>query len=91
GDLPPVPGPLVGRAEGQREAVQPPLGEHLDGAWLQPVADLLQRGRVVAGGEPVGQRGEAEPGGGRLPLGPLVAAMTRSSLRPVCRAAGYAA
>ena len=37
------------RAEGQREPVQPPLGEHLDGARLQPVADRLQRGRILAG------------------------------------------
>ena len=73
GDLPPVPGRLISRAEGQREAVQPPLGEHLDGAGLQPVADHLQRDRVLAGGEPVGQLGEGDPGPGGLPLGPLVA------------------
>jgi hypothetical protein len=72
GDLPPLPGPLVGQAEGQREAVQPPLGEHLDGAGLQPVADLLQSGRVVTGGKAVGQLGERDPGLGGLPLGPLV-------------------
>jgi len=66
------PGLLIGAAEGQREAVQPPLGEHLDGARLQPVADLLQGGRVFAGGEPVGQLGEGDPGLGGLPLGPLM-------------------
>ena len=43
------PASLVLAAEGHREPVQPPLGEHLDGARLQPVADRLQRGRVVAG------------------------------------------
>ena len=72
GDLPPVPGPLIARAEGQREAMQPPLGEHLDGARLQPVADLLQSGRVLAGREAVGQLGKRDPGLGGLPLGPLV-------------------
>jgi hypothetical protein len=70
--LPPVPGPLAGRAEGQREPVQPPLGEHLDSARAQPVADLLQAGRVVAGGEAVRQFGEADPGPPRLPFGPLM-------------------
>jgi hypothetical protein len=29
-----------------------PIGEDLDGPGLEPVADLLQPGRVVAGGEP---------------------------------------
>ena len=71
--FPPVPGPLVVRAERQRQPVQPPLGEHRDGARLRPVADLLQRGRVVAGREPVGQLPVAEPGAGGLPLGPLMA------------------
>jgi hypothetical protein len=61
GDHLPVPGPLVGQAEGQREAVQPPLGEHLDGARLQPVADLLQSGRVLAGREPAGSSVNAIP------------------------------
>src|SRR5690348_14499630 len=40
---------------------------------LQPVADLLQRAGVVAGGEAVGQFGEGDPVSGRLPLGPFVA------------------
>jgi hypothetical protein len=52
--------------------VQPPLGEHLDGARLEPVADLLQPGRVIAGREPVRQLGAADAGLDRLPLGPLV-------------------
>src|ERR1039458_7484623 len=41
-------------------------------AGAKPVADPREGVRVVAGGEPVGQRGETDPGGGRLPLGPLV-------------------
>ena len=45
--LPPVPGLLVGGAERQRQPVQPPLEEHLDGAGLQRVADPLQQGRVL--------------------------------------------
>jgi len=53
--------------------VQPPLEEHLDGARLQRIADPLQRRRLLAGGEPVGQLGEAEPGLACLLLGPLVA------------------
>jgi hypothetical protein len=73
GDLPPVTGPLVATVEGQRQPVQPPLGEYLDGAWLQRIADLLQGGRVVAGGEAVGQLGEPDPRPLRLPLGPLMA------------------
>src|SRR3974390_945489 len=54
GQFPPVAVVLVGMPEGHGQAVQPSLGEHLDGARLEPVADGLQRGRVVAGGEPVG-------------------------------------
>jgi hypothetical protein len=72
GSLPPVPGQLVLAAERHREPGQPPLGEHLDSARLQPVAHRLQPVRVIAGGEPVGQRGEPDPGLERLPLGPLV-------------------
>jgi hypothetical protein len=53
---------MIGGAERQRQPVQPPLGEHVDRARPEPVADHLQRGRVLAGGEPVGQRGEPEPG-----------------------------
>jgi hypothetical protein len=70
--LPPVPGVLVCLPERHREAGQPPLGEDLDGAGLQPVADRLQAGRVVAGGEPAGQGGEPDAGLDRLALGPLV-------------------
>jgi hypothetical protein len=53
--------------------VHPPLGEHLDGARLEPVADLLRPGRVIAGREAVGQLGEPDAGLERLALGPLVA------------------
>ena len=70
--LPPVPGVPVGVSQRERDPGHPPLEPHLHGAGTEPVADGLQPGRVVAGGEPVGQRGEADPGGGRLPLGPLV-------------------
>ncbi|MGH3267907.1 MAG: hypothetical protein ACRDN1_02385, partial [Trebonia sp.] len=71
--LPPVAGVAVGGPERHGDAVHPALGEDLDGAGLQPVADLLQVRRVVTGGEPVGQRGEPDHGLDRLPLGPLVA------------------
>ena len=53
--------------------MQPSLGEDLDGARLEPVADLMQYGGVVAGREAVGQFGEPDAGLDRLPLGPLVA------------------
>src|SRR5439155_9620178 len=81
GALPPVPGVAVRAAERHGDAVQPPLGEDLDGPGLEPVADGLQRGGVIAGREPVGQLGEADAGPGRLPLSPFMPAMTRSSLR----------
>ena len=38
----------------------------------EPVADRLQPGRVVAGGEPVGQLREPDPGPSGLLLGPLM-------------------
>ena len=63
---------VVFLTEGRRQAVQPVLDEHVDRAGGEPVADLLQRGRVGAGGEPVGQFGEAEPDLGGLAFGPLV-------------------
>jgi hypothetical protein len=70
--LPPEPGVPVGAGERQREPGHPPLEPHLHRAGAEPAADLLQGGRVVAAGEPVGQRGEADPGRGRLPLSPLM-------------------
>jgi hypothetical protein len=63
----------------------------LDGAGSEPVADGLQCGGVVAGGEAVGQFPEADTGLEGLAFGPLVPAMPISALRAVCRAAGYAA
>jgi hypothetical protein len=71
--LPPVPRPLIERAERQRQPVQPPLGEGLDHRGAEPVADVLQGGRVIARGEPVGQLAVADPGLNALALGPLVA------------------
>lgn len=58
--LPPVPGIPVGGTERHREAVQPPLDEDFDGARLEAVADLLEPCGIVAGGEAVGQLGEAD-------------------------------
>src|SRR5712691_5653639 len=56
--LPPVPGVPVGVIKRERDPGHPPLEPHLHRAGAEPVADLLQPGRVVAGGDPVGQRGE---------------------------------
>jgi len=61
--------------------VQPALGEHLDGAWLQPVTDLLQGHWVVAGGESIGQRGNSDPGPFRLAFDPLVPVYLLTELR----------
>ena len=70
--LPPEPGAAVSGGERERELGHPPLEPHLHGARAEAVADLLQRGRVIAGRESVGQLGEADPGGQRLTLGPLM-------------------
>ena len=70
--LPPIAGGAVVLGQRQRQDRPPALGEHLDRARAEPVADRLQRGRISAGSEPVGQLGEPDPGLGRLPLGPLV-------------------
>ena len=70
--LPPVAGIAVALAQGQRQQRQPPLGEHVEVARSQPVTDGLQRGGVIAGREPVGQLGKADPGAGSLALDPLV-------------------
>ena len=74
GDLPPVPGPLVG--SGRRAA-----GGGASHRWantsMVPGCSRSQIScsatGVIAGGESVGQLGEGDPGPGRLPLGPLVA------------------
>jgi hypothetical protein len=73
GQVPPVPGVAVGGRKRQRQAGHPAFEEDPDGARAEPVTDGLQAGGVVAGGEPVGQGGEADPGLGRLPLGPFMA------------------
>jgi hypothetical protein len=59
--LPPVPSLLVGRPERQREPVQPPLEEHLDGARLQHVADPLQQPGILAGREAFDSSVKATP------------------------------
>ncbi len=65
GDVPPVAGIAVGAGERERQACPPAIGEHPDLAGAEPITDLLQRGRIVAGGEPVGQFFERQ---GRLEL-----------------------
>src|SRR5256885_738154 len=71
-ESPPDPGPRTAPPEWQGQPVQPPLGEHLDGARLQPVAGLLQGSRVLAGGEPVGQRSDSDPSAFSLAFDPLM-------------------
>jgi hypothetical protein len=72
GDVPPVAGLAVGVGERQRQPCPPAFGEHPDLAGAEPVADLLQRGRVLTGSEPVRQVLERQARPGRLALGPLV-------------------
>ena len=62
----------VGVGERHRQDREPALGELGDLRRAEPVADGLQPGGVIGGGEPVGQLGEPDPGMGRLALGPLV-------------------
>ena len=58
----------VGFGERKGQPRQPALDEHADGARAEPVADGLQRLRLVAGSEPVRQLGEADAGlGGEEP------------------------
>src|SRR5438034_11763412 len=60
------------RAYKPRESTpQPHTGHHW--ASREHAGALLQPGRVIGGGEPVGQLGEADPGAGRCPLDMLVA------------------
>ena len=89
--LPAVVGVLVVAGERVRQPGQPLAGEPVDLLVGQPVADPLHRGRVIGRPERVVQGGEADARLEALPLGVLVPAMTISSLRAVCRAAGYAA
>ena len=70
--LPPVAAGPIGIVERGRDDRHPPLEERVDVGRAEPIADRLQGGRVVTGPEPVGQLGEADPGGGGLLLGPLV-------------------
>ena len=71
--FPPVAGGPVSGGERGRDHADPAVEERLDVAGPEPVADRLQRGGVVAGGEPVGQRPVADPGPVGLAFGPLVA------------------
>jgi hypothetical protein len=73
GGFPPVAGVPIGGVERHRQLGEPPLHEHVDGARTEPVADVLQRCRILAGGEPVGQLGEAETRLRGLAVGPFVA------------------
>ena len=72
-DVIPVPGRPVGGAERMRQERQPFTQQRVDLGGAEGVADRLQGGRVIDGGERVVQRGEAEAGLGRLALGPLIA------------------
>ena len=71
--FPPVPGGLIGVGQWHRQDREPALGELGDLRRAEPVADGLQPGGVIGGGEPVGQLGEPDPGVDRLTLGPLMA------------------
>jgi len=71
-DVIPVAGGPVCGGERVRQDPQPLAQQGVDLRRAQPAADRLQPGRVVAGGEPVVQRGEPHPGPARLPFGPLV-------------------
>ena len=73
GDVPPVAAGPVGVRQGQRQPGPPPLAEPLDGVRTEGVAELLQPGRVVGGGEPVVQLGEPDPRRRRGAFGVLVA------------------
>jgi len=68
--LPPVAGVPIRLAQRQRQAGQPALDEDVDRAGPEPVADRLEHGGVGAGGEPVGQLAEGQPGLGGLAFGP---------------------
>jgi len=68
-----VAGQPVGRGERVRQPRQPSAKERVDLRGRQPVADALQRGRVLAVQKPVVQRGERDPGRVRLALRPVMA------------------
>jgi len=69
----PVPGAAVGVGERARQDRQPLVQQRVDLIGSEAVADLLQPDRVVDRGERVVQRGEPDPGLGRLVLGPVIA------------------
>jgi hypothetical protein len=71
--LPPIPGGPIGGGEGGWQHRDPAVEEPLQVRRAEEVADLLQPGRVLAGGEPVGQGGEGDTLAVGLALGPLVA------------------
>src|SRR5205823_6272819 len=73
GDVIPVPGSPVSPGKRVRQDRQPLAQQRAGLRRAQGVADRLQGGHVIDGGEGVVQRGEADPGPGGLPLGPLVA------------------
>src|SRR6478735_9240313 len=62
----------IRRRQRQRYPWPPPVGERRNVGRAEPIADRLQPDRVVGGGESVVQRGESDPGPGRLLLGPLM-------------------
>lgn len=71
-ELPPVARRPVRRGERCRDGVDPPVEEPLHVVGPEPAADLGQLVRVVAGGEPVGQRRVADPRMVELAFGPLM-------------------
>jgi hypothetical protein len=71
--LPPIPGGPIGAGEGGWQHRDPAVEEPLQVGGAESVADLLQPGGVLAGGEPVGQGGEGDTLAVGLALGPLVA------------------
>jgi len=68
-----VAGPAVRGGERVRQAGEPLAQQPVDADRVQSVADALQAGRVITGGEAVVERLEADPGLGCLALGRLVA------------------
>src|SRR6478752_2316587 len=70
--IPPIPVLTIRGRQRQRYPWPPPVGERRNVGRAEPVTDRLQPDRVVGGGESVVQRGESDPGPGRLLLGPLM-------------------
>jgi hypothetical protein len=76
GDVIPVARGPVGGTVRVRQPGQPLAQQRVDLGRAQGMADRLQGGHVIDGREGVVHRGEADPGPGGLPLGPLVAVDT---------------